>query len=341
MKLLIIYQFYLDYFLPRDSEWENKQFGFELKDSFISVRPKNINEDLFPSSIDETLSTMGLSLKKLGFNTTTLTRQVKGTAVDRIEVRLERMCDNIDELKNEEFQEERFTEAVKCCNIFLNHCRVASMNPFISLLPREYKVDQKRYYNLFPCTITYLNKDNPAEKLDVLGGVNAEAHSGAIRSPESGVVDIHKILKTLDPDFHNSLVVDSLEMLSTGKAREAILLLAISCETKIMKAFIDKGISESQLRKFKQANRSFAEHYFDFLTAYFIKRSLKYEDSQTFELLERLYRVRNNIAHEGRCVYYLNDGSGREVDESLCIDFVNTTEKVLAWIDSAFKLRSS
>jgi len=337
MKLLIIYQFYLDYVLPRDSEWENKQFGFELKDSFISVRPKNANEDLFPDSIDETLSTMSLSLQKLNFGNVTLKRVVKDIVIDRVEVRLERICTNIDELKNEDFQEERFAEAIKCCNIFLNHCRVLSKNPFLKLLPREYNIKQKKYYNLFPLTVIYLNKDDPDEKPDVFNGVNAEARSGAIRSPESGVVHIHEILKTLEPDFYNSLVVDSLEMISAGRLKEAILLLAICCETKVMKAFTDKGITKSQLKKFKQENRSFAEHYFDFLTRQFIKRSLKDEDKQTFDLLEKLYRVRSNIAHEGKCVYYLDDGSESKVDEILCIDFSNATEKVLIWIDSAFK----
>lgn len=337
MKLLIIYQFYLDYVLPRGNEWENKQFGFELKDSLLFVRPQNTNEALFPDSIDKTLSIMSLSLQKLNFSNGTLKRVVKDIVIDRVEVRLERICTNIDELKNEDFQEGRFDEAVKCCNIFLNHCRVLSKNPFLKLLPREYSIKQKKYYNLFPFTVIYLNKENPDERPNVFNGVNAEARSGAIRSPESGVVHAHEILKTLEPDFYNSLVVDSLEMISTGRLKEAILLLAICCETKVMKAFTDKGISKSQLKKFKQVNRTFAEHYFDFLTRQFLKRSLKDEDRQMFDLLEKLYRVRNNIAHEGKCVYYLDDGSESQVDELLCIDFLNATEKVLLWIDNTSK----
>jgi len=257
--------------------------------------------------------------------------------IDRLEVILERTCDNVDELKNDDFQEERFAEAVKCCNIFLNHCRVLSMNPFIKLLPREYSIKQKRYYNLFPFTITYLNKDNLDERPEVFHGVNAVARSGAIRSPESGTIDIHKILKTIEPDFYNSLVVDAHEMVSTGRLREGILLLAICCETKIKKVFNDKGISKTQLKKCGQSNLSFAENYFDVLPSKFISRSLKNEDNQTFSLLEQLYRVRNNIAHKGKCIFYLDDGSESKVDESLFIDFLNTTKKVLAWIDNAFK----
>jgi len=201
MKLLIIYQFYLDYFLPRNNEWEDKRFGFEFKDDFISVRPKNANEDLFPNDIDKTLSTMSFSLRKLGFNTSVLKKQVEDVVVDRIEVRVETICSNVGELQNEGFQEEKFARAVRCCNIFLKHCRVVSGNPFLKLLPREYSIKHKRYNNLFPHTIAYLNKDDPDEKLEVFEGFDATASSGAIRSPESGTVDIHKILKTSEPDF--------------------------------------------------------------------------------------------------------------------------------------------
>lgn len=337
MKLLIIYQFYLDYVLPRNNDWDNKQFSFELNDDFISVHPKNVDGDIFPNSIDKTLSTMSLSLKKLNFNTSILKRKIRDTIIDRIEVRLGTVCKNVDELKNKDFQEEKFTEAVKCCNIFLRHCRVLSMNPFIRLLPREYSIKQKRYYNLFPYTITYLNNDNPDEKLEVFNGVNAGASSGAIRSPESGTVDIQKILKTLEPDFYNSLLVDAKEMISTGRLREGVLLLAICCETKIKKAFNSKGISKTQLKKYRQSEPSFAENYFNVLPSRFISRSLKNEDNQTFSLLEQLYRVRNNIAHEGKCVFYSDDRREINVDGILFIKFLNTTKKVLIWIDNAFK----
>jgi len=336
MKLLIIYQFYLDYFLPRNDEWENAQFGFEFKDDFISVRPKNASEDLFPNDIDKTLSTMSLSLRKLGFSTSALKRKVEDVAVDRIEVRVETICNNIGELQNEDFREEKFARAVRCCNIFLKHCRVLSENHFLKLLPREYSIKHERYNNLFPHTIAYLNKDNPDERLEVFNGVNAAASSGAIRSPESGTVDVHKILKTLEPDFYNSMVVDASEMISTERLSEGILLLAICCETKINKAFNDKGISETQLKRYRKPRISFAENYFDVLPSKFISRSLRGEDNQTFTLLEQLYRVRNKIAHEGKCVLELDDGSEREVDESLSIDFLNITKKVLTWVDSAF-----
>ena len=337
MKLLIIYQFYLDYVLPRNNEWQNKQFGFEFKDDFISVRPKNANEDLFPNSIDETLSTMSLSLKKLSFNTSMLRKKVEDIVIDRIEVRLETTCENVDGLKNENFQEQKLAEAVQCCNIFLEHCRVLSMNQFIKVLPREYNIKQKRYYNFFPHTITYLNKDNPDEKLEAFDGVNAAATCGAIRSPESGTVDIHDILKTLEPDFYNLLVVDAQEMLSAGRLREGILLLAICCETKIRKAFNDKGILARHLDKYRQLNRSFADNYFNILPLEFISRSLKNEDNQTFSLLEELYRVRNNVAHKGKCIRDLDDGSESKVDEILFIDYLNTTKRVLIWVDNAFK----
>lgn len=336
MKLLIIYQFYLDYFLPRNNEWEDKQFGFEFKDDFISVRPKNANEDLFPNDIDKTLSMMSLSLRKLGFSTSALRRKVEDVVVDRIEVSVETRCDSVNELQNEDIQEEKFARAVKCCNIFLNHCRVLAENPFLKLLPREYSIKHKRYNSLFPHTIAYLNKDNPDERLKVFNGANAAASSGAIRSPESGTVDIHKILKTSEPDFYNSMVVDASEMISTEKLKEGILLLAICCETKINKAFNDKGFSETQLKRYRKRRASFAQNYFDVLPSKFISRSLRCEDNQTFALLEQLYGVRNKIAHEGRCVLELDDGGEREVDESLSIDLLNTTKKVLIWIDNAF-----
>jgi hypothetical protein len=336
MKMLVIYQFYLDYFLPRNNEWEDKQFGFEFKDDFISVRPKNANEDLFPNDIDKTLSTMSLYLRKLGFGTSALKRKVEDVVVDRIEIRVETICKNVGELQNEDFRQEKFAMAVRCCNIFLKHCRVVAGNPFLKLLPREYRIKQKRYYNLFPHTTTYINKDNPDEKLEVFDGFDAAASSGAIRSPESGTVDIHKILNTLEPDFYNSMVVDASEMISTERLREGVLLLAICCETKINRAFNDKGISETQLKKYRKAEVSFAQNYFDGLPSKFIARSLKDEDNQTFTLLKQLYGVRNNIAHRGKCVLNLDDGSEREVDESLSIDFLNTTKKVLIWIDNAF-----
>ena len=336
MRLLIVYQFYLTYVLPRDGNWNNKQFGFELENSFISVRPKNIDEDLFPNDIDRTLSGMAVYLKKLNFKTTVLKREVKDIVIDRVEVQIRQTINDINLLKDKIFQEKKLAEAVKCCNIFLKHCRVLSMNPFLRLLPREYSVRDKRYYNLFPFTVAYLNEDNLAMKIDVVNGVNAMASPGAIRSPESGSIDVRNILRAVEPDLYNSFVVDALEMISTGRIKESILLLVICCEIKVKKAFVDKGITRSQLERMKVSNLSFVDNYFDLLPRKFIGKSLRNENKQIFESIKNLYKTRNNIVHEGKCIY-LDNGNEINVDEIISSKFLDATRVTLKWIDTTFR----
>jgi hypothetical protein len=69
------------------------------------------------------------------------------------------------------------------------------------------------------------------------------------------------------------------------------------------------------------------------VTSLISSRSLKKEDFKTFDFIEKAYRARNNVAHEGRA-YYEDTGSVIEVDAPRATEFMDYAEKAVSWLAS-------
>jgi len=335
MKAIAVIQFYFSYVLPRAEDWDSHPLGFQITDFKVLIRPRAPDEDLFLYEIDQTLSTMQLSLTRLTppIGRTSLT--VRDYCHDRVEARVESSVSSPQAVQELSIQESFLLAAIKCCNIFLNHCRTISRSPFIRGVPRHYRLEDHRHYILIPYSITWFDGETGNKLPAYMGGVNASASSGAVLSPERGSVTWTQIIGGLmegqEPNLPRSLLVDAEESLRTERLREAILHLAVSCEVATNDYLRKTGRLNLSIKQIRKEKSSFAVKYLDKIPAKLAGRSLRHDNPKAFDLIEKLYRTRNNIVHEGRC-YYKESGLDIRVDDELAAEFLRATETALEWL---------
>lgn len=336
MKIIAQFQFYLQYVLPRGDDWQNTGVAFSFPNFVVKVRPRNLEEELFPNEIDKTLSTMQLTLVRISLPTGSLSRIVKDTSFDRLEAIVEGEINSKEEMRNVEIQAAYREVAVRACNIFINHCRVVSQSLFMTGIEEHYRLQDRKYYVLIPHTISWFDGETGIGLPAYEGGVNAAAGSGAIQSPERGSVTMVSIQQSLskgkDPNLIDSLLLDARERIVMLRFREAVLSICTACEVASNEYLSRKGrVNDAQVKKFLKKNVSFAEKRFDLLTNLISGKSLKVENAATFDLVEKVYRSRNNIAHEGRAIYE-DGGSTIEVDAPIATEFLEAAENAVKWL---------
>jgi len=336
MRVVAIVQFYFSYVLPRAEDWDSHSLEFQLPEFRVLVRPRTSDEALFPCEIDRTLSSMRLSLTRVTppIGETSLT--VRERCHDRIEARVEGSISSPQAIKEPSVQEPFLLAAVKCCNIFLNHCRTICRSPFIRGIERHYRLEDQQYYILVPHSITWFDGETGGGLPAYDGGVNACAKSGSVLSPERSAVTWTQILGSFregqEPDLARSLLVDAEESLRTERLREAILHLAVSCEVAVGDYLQKTGrLNDPSIKQIRKENRSFAEKYLHQIPIKLAGRSLLQDNPTAFELIRRLYLTRNKVAHEGRC-YYKEGGLEVRVDDKRAAEFLRAAESALEWI---------
>lgn len=335
MKVISLVQFYLDYVLPRAEDWVNRGLEFEEERFRVIVRLRNPEEELFPNGIDKTLSSMELSLTRLNFPQGKRKLLVSDGCFDRIEVQVERNVPEIKSIQQEEVQSSFLQIAIKYGNRFLHHCRVVSKSPFVHGIKQHYRLEDQRFYILTPRTISWFDGES-GKSLPVYEGVNATATSGAIQSPERGCVSIAQVIESLkvsvEPNLSYSFLVDSEEMLRTGRLREAVVSMAISCEVAVHEFIRRKGkFNDPEVKRIAKSRLSFADKYLDSICNFIAGRSLKIDDIETFKKMRNVYRVRNNIVHEGRS-YYSDGKIDIIVNEKLGSEFLRATRSTVNWL---------
>jgi hypothetical protein len=229
MKAIVVFQFYFPYVLPRADDWPSGHIGFQFPEHTVKLHPRNPEEELFPHEIDKTLSKMSLSLARVSLPTGLTSLTVRERCHDRIEVRVHGEIDSPSDAKREDIQEKFRDIAVRACNVFLNHCRVAARSPFVIGVERNYRIKDGRFYILTPHTITWFSGEDGSFLPAYEGDVNGAACSGARRSPESGATSFAALQQSLQagehPNLPLSLIVDAEEYLRTQRLREAIISL--------------------------------------------------------------------------------------------------------------------
>ncbi|MCJ7504323.1 MAG: hypothetical protein MUP80_14875 [Acidobacteriia bacterium] len=138
-----------------------------------------------------------------------------------------------------------------------------------------------------------------------------------------------------EPPLHVLLILDARKALARYQDRVAVVLCAVAVEvaakTYLQGSKLDKDILE---RLEKGLEQDFCNKYFDLLLRLAGAPSLKEEDATGFRALERLFRVRNKVAHEG-IPYFEKDGHGTPVplDHFEVSDLVATAEKAVDWLE--------
>ncbi len=336
MKAIVVFQFYFPYVLPRANDWPTEPFAFKYPDFTVALHPRNPDEELFPEDIDKTLSTMEVNLSRISLPTSATTTRVRDRCRDRIEVRVHGELASRDDTKREQTQDAFLAAAIQACNLFLAHCRVAGRAPFVTGIEREYRLQDERYYVLTPHTVSWFSGEDGKHLPAYEGEVNGYASSGAIRAPEREGVSFASIRQTLEageqPSVAVSLLVDASEGIMTLRLREAIIALGTACEIASAQ-YLGRMVKDddSRVERILAERVSFAEKRFNRIPSEVSGRSLKGECSETFDLVEKMYRTRNNVVHEGRA-YYMESGEAINVDQRLASQFLAATEGAVDWL---------
>jgi hypothetical protein len=338
MKAIAVFQFYFTYVLPRADDWPSGHIGFQFPEFTVGLHPRTPEEELFPHEIDKTLSTMSLSLTRVSLPTGLTSLRVRERCHDRIEVRVHGDIDLPSDAKREDIQEKFSDVAVRACNVFLNHCRVAARSPFVIGVERTYRIEDGLFYILTPHTITWFSGENGSLLPAYEGNVNGAACSGSVRSPESGTISFAAVQQSLQsgehPNLPQSLLVDAEEHLRTQRLREAIISLSTACEVA-SNAYLNRTgrNGEPQVKKILNSHNSFAQRRYHLVTDHLNGRSFKNEDFANFELIEKAYRTRNNLAHQGR-LFFEDAGNVVDVNQQLATQFLTASEAAIAWVMS-------
>jgi hypothetical protein len=339
MKLIAITQFYLGYVLPRALDWEGNGVTIRLPDVLAKVSPRGVNESLFPSDVDETLATMQIQFNRVSLPVSETSHIVRDICHDRVQVTVEGEA-NPGESPTE--IEKRFLDAaVGATNVFLGHCRVAAKAPFVLGIEEHYRLEDGRRYVLTPRTTSWFSGET-GEGFPMYdtgqGKVNANAASGAIRSPERGSIsmaEIHQSLRASPaPNLARSLLIDATEWVVTMRLRESILSLATACEVASNQYLSRHGsANDPAVKAILRQNASFSEKRLHLIPQHVSGLSLKLVDTTTFDLVEQLYRARNNVIHEA--VAQFSEGPHIvQVDLPQATRFLSGVTTAVEWLDS-------
>jgi hypothetical protein len=131
------------------------------------------------------------------------------------------------------------------------------------------------------------------------------------------------------------LLVSAKERLIEDQLHEGIVNLASACEIASTQYIGRKGLAgHKQVKKILDAtNQSFAERRFHWLTLHIDNRSLKAEEPDAFDLLEKAYKTRNSLAHSGELTYK-DPATGNliTVTRGMANNFFRACERAVDWV---------
>lgn len=158
-----------------------------------------------------------------------------------------------------------------------------------------------------------------------------------VRAPVE-LSEVQRSLSSSDqPSLTAALLVSAKERIMLDQLGEGVINLASACEIATTQYIDRKGRSGTPdvsniLRAKKQ---TFAERRYHHLTLHIDGRSLRADDPDAFDLVEKTYKTRNSVAHSGVLSYKdANSGKHVEVTRSIAINFFRGCERAIPWIES-------
>lgn len=350
MKVVALFQIYLPYFLPRTPQWsedENFQFQFEVEGHLVNVHPRKADEKLFPSPIDEQLAEAKIELEPHFAESGLIVPvdapteiYVRDRCFDRVEAQVYGEVASRDDCAKGEVTWEYRRCAISACNKFLYLCRTMARDPDITGLTWYYSFDHDRCYFGPPHSLIWFDADSLEPLRDEQGNDFWKALSGSIRSPVRLPVDFDLLTQSFsraEQDLVAELLVSAKERLISDQLQEGIINLASACEIAATRYVERKGMNgDAQVKAIIDARRthSFAERHYHLVTSHIDGRSLKADDPDAFDLVEKAYRTRNKLAHTGELAY--RDPISQTtimVSRSMSVDFFKGCDRAVEWIN--------
>lgn len=347
MRVMVVFQFYLPYLLPRTEDWYPEQYlqlVFNIGGHRVIVHPRKPTDPLFPHQIDRELAGLHVDIPPGGVPVADAPRKVavRDLCHDRLEVIVYGEVASEEEAQKEGTRFEYLNAAGQACNHFLAHCRVAARDPDIKGVEWYYNFSDKTYYFLTPYSMAWCGEEGGEIKAFLRDSAGEELYglSSSVPSPKRTPVSMAEVVASIgrgiEPRLTLSLLVSAKELIATDNLREGIIDLASACEIASREYIHRKGRGHDPEvgRRENQPNTSFAEKRYHLVPDYVEGRSLKNEDPDTFDLVEKMYRARNNIVHEGKLVSADAAGARFAVERYHAHRFWEASERVVDWIDA-------
>jgi hypothetical protein len=345
MRVIAVVQIYLPYFLPRTPEWSEApyyQHHFSVEGQLVNVHPRKANERLFPSPIDEQLAEAKIKIESELIIPVDVPREfpLRDRCLDRIEAQVFGEVTSQNECLKPEVNFAYRRLALGACHKFLYHCRVAAGDPDIGGLVWHYSFDEDRCFLTFPHSLVWFDADTKEPLRNDEGQVLGVAHGGSVRLPVRAPVELGEVQKSLSsgdqPSLTAALLVSAKERIMMDQLGEGVVNLASACEIATTQYIDRNGKSNSPdvANILKAKKQSFAERRYHRLPLHIDNQSLKADDPDAFDLVEKTYRTRNSVAHSGD-LSYKDPVTGNRVvvTRAITINFFRGCERAISWIE--------
>jgi hypothetical protein len=265
---------------------------------------------------------------------------VRDRCFDRIEAQVYGEVASRDECAKGEVTWQYRRCAISACNKFLHLCRMVTRDPDITGLTWYYSFDHDRCYFEPPHSLIWFDAETKEVLVDDRGRELWAALGGSIRSPVRLPVDFDLVTQSFsraEQDLSAELLVSARERLIAERLQEGVINLASACEIAATRYVERKGMrGDSQVKAIlkPRPHHSFAERHFHLVTSHMDGRSLKTDDPDAFNLLEKAYLTRNKLAHSGELAY--RDPASQAtvaVTRAMTIDFFKGCERAVEWIN--------
>ncbi len=340
IKVIAQYQIYLDYFLPRASDWEKNGINIKLTsmDMIISIIPRSMDEPLFPDPTDEILSSMVINIKAVDKFDNDPGFEFKPKIFDRVTLQLFFNVDSEAELTSQKFRDEKLLTSIRQLNYFLEHCRAESLSPFVHLIPIIYMPEENRSIINVPHTETYFDQLT-GNALNIFstpkGFFNSNCRSGEFAAPESGSISFDQVCSSLlrgAPDVVKLLLADSFSFVRSERLREAIFLAATAFEVQADRLL--DVLNEDQYSSIndieKNRSKSIVEKRLNLIPQLVFGE--RFPDEVTYLKVIYLYRTRNKVSHEAKLYFCDNDNNEIVPDNFQVHEMIVATTQAILWL---------
>ncbi len=336
------FQFYLPFALPRESDWAGQrvEFKFVAEDAVARVNALERGEPLFIDKAGETLSAQFVD-RALSPPSPPLRVAVRDFTVDRLRVEVRGTVSAAGDVQRGDVRNAFYVLAIRAANAFLSHARVAAASPDRMEIDVNFDPSSSNTVVLTPMTVIWTAEDGASLPVygSVAGGplnVTGSVWARRLSRGTASFAAIGNAVRRLGefPDIVRTLLLDAEAYVIAFHVSEALLVLGAACEIASDRYIDGSGRARDHAVKaaLGRTNITFAERHFNAVPSLIHGRSLGQDDARNFALIERMYRARNNVAHEG---YPYEDTSGGKVAVTprVATEFIEACRDAIAWLD--------
>ena len=327
MKVIAHFQFYLPYLLPRHADWKGRSLQLATDDFEITIMPRDPEEPVILENDRFVLSTR-LITRSVADIHSSKAKTPEDECCDRLHVAVLGTVIDKSTLKDRSVKDQFLGSAMGGANIFIDHCRILSAQPGMTRLTRTV-TSAEITSPQFPYSLWWRN----AETGEWYSGTGSGGSSSVLLHNPVSWTDLDKqVAQSIRPDLAKLLVLDARLRFNEESFPEAVLFAAMACEVA-SNLYIERAgeALRAEAEKILEMKVSFAEKRFHLITSRFSSQSYKDADPAGFRTLERLYRVRNTVVHEG-FVAEENHIAGPASEAKAVQTFVDAAQKAVKWM---------